>query len=397
VRRMVALLALVALLAVNLRWAEPYYDWDLLGYSGVAARIGGATPAEAHRRVYDLAYRNVPPEQYAWLVEGGEFQQAVAADPAAFEQQLPFYRLEPAYPLLILALDRLGVDPVHGSVWISRVAYLGIGVVAFVWLSGFLSPLAALATAWGAMSVQVALEAARLPTPDALSALVVLTALWLVFECQHFGRGMLVLLLSLLIRPDNLLWILGIAGWRALRVRRDRAVAALGALAGVAVSAALRIWSGSFGWRVSFHHSFVEPLPYPEQFVPSLGFSDYAWIYLRETHPANLPLFAALFALLGAWLLVSRARRFGWRDAGTALIACTGAYAVTHWLVFPNDDRLRLAAYLVVLILLVRTLAGAATRRMPGDAVRFSAPRSLRLTGLPRLEALLGRRAGPGA
>src|SRR5690606_24945270 len=187
VRRMVALLALVALLAVNLRWAEPYYDWDLLGYSGVAARIGGATPAEAHRRVYDLAYRNVPPEQYAWLVEGGEFQQAVAADPAAFEQQLPFYRLEPAYPLLILALDRLGVDPVHGSVWISRVAYLGIGVVAFVWLSGFLSPLAALATAWGAMSVQVALEAARLPTPDAFSALVVLTALWLVFECQHFG------------------------------------------------------------------------------------------------------------------------------------------------------------------------------------------------------------------
>ena len=73
------------------------------------------------------------------------------------------------------------------------------------------------------------------------------------------------------------------------------------------------------------------------------------------------------------------------------------AYAVTHWLVFPNDDRLRLAAYLVVLILLVRTLAGAATRRMPGDAVRLSAPRSLRLTGLPRLEALLGRRAGPGA
>ena len=396
-RRLVPALALLALLAVNLRWAEPYYNWDMLGYIGVAERLGGATPVEAHRRAYDLAYRFVPPEQYAWLVEGGAYQQVVAADPTAFEQQLPFYRVKPAYPLLILALDRLGVDPVRGSVWISRIAYLGIGVIAFIWLASFLSPFAALATAWGVMSVQVALEAAQLSTPDALSTLVVLTALWLAFECQHFGRGLLLLLLSLLIRPDNLLWLLAVAAWRALRVRRDRIAAGAGALAGVAVYAALSVWSGNLGWRVLFHHSLVELLPYPEQFVPSLDLGGYAWIYLRETHPANLPFFTALFVLLGAWLLVSRVRRFGWRDAGTALLACTGAYAVAHWFVFPNEDRLLLAAYLVVLILLVRTLAGSATRRMPGDAVRLTPPRSLRVTGLPRLEALLGRRAGPGA
>src|SRR5690606_25574303 len=177
VRRLVPALALLALLAVNLHWAEPYYNWDMLGYIGVAERLGGATAAEAHRRAYDLAYRHAPPAQYSWLVEGGPYQQAVAADPVAFEQQLPFYRVKPAYPLLILGLDRLGVDPVRGSVWISRVAYLGIGVVAFIWQIGFLSPLGALATTWGVMSVQVALEAAQLSTPDALSTLVVLTAL----------------------------------------------------------------------------------------------------------------------------------------------------------------------------------------------------------------------------
>lgn len=396
-RRLVPVLALLALLAVNLRWAEPYYNWDMLGYIGVAERLGGATPTEAHRRAYDLAYRIVPPEQYAWLVEGGAYQAAVAADPTAFEQQLPFYRVKPAYPLLILALDRLGVDPVRGSVWISRVAYLGIGIVAFMWLASFLSPLGALATAWGMMSVQVALEAAQLSTPDALSTLVVLTALWLVFERQRFGRGLLLLLLSLPIRPDNLLWLLAVAGWRALRVPHDRIAAGAGTLAGVATYAALTAWSGNLGWRVLFHHSFVELLPYPERFVPSLGLGGYAWIYLRETHPANLPFFAALFALLGAWLLVSRVSRYGWRDVGTALLACTGLYSLAHWAVFPNEDRLVLTAYLVVLILLVRTLAGSATRRMPGDAVRFTAPRSLRISGLPRLDALLGRRAGPGA
>src|SRR5690606_37830950 len=213
VRRLVSALALLALLAVNLRWAEPYYNWDMLGYIGVAERLGGATPAEAHRRAYDLAYRVAPPEQYAWLVEGGAYQQAVAADPAAFEQQLPFYRVKPAYPLLMLGLDRLGLDPARGSVWISRIAYLGIGVVAFVWLASFLSPFAALATAWGIMSVQVALDAAQLSTPDALSTVVVLTALWLVFERQNFGRGVLLLLLSLAIRPDNLLWLLAVAAW----------------------------------------------------------------------------------------------------------------------------------------------------------------------------------------
>lgn len=397
-RRLATVLVLLALLAANLRWAEPYYDRDTLGYVGAAYRIAGISPVEAHQRTYARAAEVVPPEQYAWLVEGDDLGQAVATDPAAFAQQLPFYSVKPAYPLLIRALDALGLEPIRASVWISRAAYAAIGIVVLLWLSRFLSPGAALVTAWAIMAVQVVLETGQLSTPDALSAAAVLAALCLVFEARRFGAGLLLLLLSIPIRPDNLLWLLIVAAYVALQDRGARVRAGVAAAAGAAACVGLFAWAGEPGWRVLFHHAFVEPLPYPAAHTPSLGLGGYARVYLRETHPANLPPFAALFALLGAWLLASRLRRFGRADPGAALLAAAGLFAATHWLLYPDEDRLLVAGYVVVLVVLVRTLvefaAGRAvrrTRRAP------AAPRALSTSRIPRLDALLGRtRVRPG-
>ncbi|HEY8470266.1 MAG TPA: hypothetical protein VIL18_11520 [Longimicrobiales bacterium] len=396
-RRLATVFALLALLAANLRWAEPYYNWDMLGYVGAAHRLAGASPVEAHRWTFDRAAEVVPPEQYAWLVEGSELGQTVAADPAAFTQQLPFYSVKPAYPLLIRALDALGLEPILASVWISRAAYAAIGLVILLWLWRFLSLGAALATAWAIMAVQVVLETGQLSTPDALSAVVVLSALCLVFEAHRFGTGLFLLLLSIAIRPDNLLWLMIVAGYVALQDRGARARAGVAAAAGVAAFVALFAWAGEPGWRALFHHAFVEPLPYPAAHAPSLGLGGYARVYLRETHPANLPPFVVLFALLGAWLLVSRLRRFGRGDPGVALLAAVGCFAAVHWLLYPDEDRLLVTGYLVVLVMLVRTLAEFAAGRAIRRTRRGPTPRALPIGRIPRLEALLGRtRVRPG-
>lgn len=396
-RRLATVFALLALLAANLRWAEPYYNWDMLGYVGAAHRLAGASPVEAHWRTFDRAAELVPPEQYAWLVEGSELGQIIAADPAAFAQQLPFYSVKPAYPLLIRALDALGLEPILASVWISRAAYAAVGLVILLWLWRFLWPGAALATAWAIMAVQVVLETGQLSTPDALSAVVVLTALCLVFEARRFRTGLFLLLLSIPIRPDNLLWLVIVAGCIALQDRDARMSAGVAAAAGVAAFVALFAWAGEPGWRALFHHAFVEPLPYPAAHTPSLGLSGYARVYLRETHPANLPPFVVLFALLGAWLLASRLRRFGRGDPGVALLAAVGCFAAAHWLLYPDEDRLLVTGYLVVLVMLVRTLAEFAAGRALRRTRRSPTPRALPISRIPRLEALLGRtRVRPG-
>lgn len=207
------------------------------------------------------------------------------------------------------------------------------------------------------MGLPFVLDLARLSTPDALSTLVVLVALWLVFDRHRFRAGCALLLLAVPVRPDNLLWVVVVAAYGALRRPQDRRAAA------VFVGAALVTYfvqaeaSGNLGWMTLFHHSFVERLAYPAAVEPSLSLPDYAWVYLRETHPFNLPRFFLLFALLGAWLLAARVRRYGWSDAGAALLVTVGAFAAMHWLVFPGEDRFLVAGYLVLLIELVRSLA----------------------------------------
>jgi hypothetical protein len=100
----------------------------------------------------------------------------------------------------------------------------------------------------------------------------------------------------------------------------------------------------------------MERIPYPDSFEPTLSPLGYLRVYLRETHPANLPAFVMLFGLLSGWLVVARVRELGWADRHVQLMLVVGAFAAMHWLLYPDDDRFFVAAYLVILIVLVRQL-----------------------------------------
>jgi hypothetical protein len=159
----------------------------------------------------------------------------------------------------------------------------------------------------------------------------------------------------MLARPDNLLWLLVIAGYGVLRLRRRWAAAAFGG-AGLLLYFALSSGSRNLGWRTLFHHSFIERLPYPESFTPSLSLWGYFSVYLRQGHPINLPSILVLIALIGGCVFAFRWRRFGSGDDGVALLTVSGVFTALHWAVYPGEDRFLAAVYLGVLILLVRTL-----------------------------------------
>ncbi len=356
-RLVVQTVVLLAILGIFVHWARPYYNWDMLPYIGVAYRLGGASVEEAHMRTYAVSEAAAPAREHRWNTQGGAYRRTVTRDPAAFGQQLPFYSVKPAYPALMLALMRTGLNGVDASVWISRAAYLGIGVILLLWLASFLAPIPAVATTAGVMGLPFVLDLARLSTPDALSTLLVLPALWLVFDQRRLRAGTALLVLSVPVRPDNLLWVVVVAAYGALRRREDRKAAV--AFVGVATLAYLiqAQASGNLGWVTLFHHSFVERLAHPATLEPSLSLPGYLWIYLRETHPVSLPRFILLFALLGVWLFVARVRRHGRSDDGAALVAAFGVFAALHWLVYPGEDRFLVAGYLATLVVLVRTLA----------------------------------------
>ncbi|MEX1181810.1 MAG: hypothetical protein WEF86_01145 [Gemmatimonadota bacterium] len=353
--RIAQLGVLLALLAANLYWSRPHYNWDMVAYIGVAFRFAGASDEVAHERTYRALRQSVPAEDYELLTQADAYRRTVAADYRAFAQQLPFYSVKPIYPLKIALLTQTGVDPVRASVIVSGAAYLLIGAILFLWLSSFLRGFTIVAVTWVIMSLPFMLDLARGSTPDAMSTAVVLTALWLLMEKEWLWPALALLVVSIGVRPDNLLWVFAIAGYAAVRLRNVR-VAALFSAAGTAVYLLLASWSDNAGWRTLFHHSFVERLAFPQDFEPVLTVPGYVWIYLRESHPVNLPTFLLLMLLIAACIFVGLLRRHGRGDARVVLLAAMGGFAVLHWLVYPGEDRFMAAAYAAVLVLLVRAL-----------------------------------------
>ena len=111
--RVLGLVLLAVFLAGNLALARPFHNWDTIGYIGVAYRMQGLSGDELHATVFREARAHLPEEDYVRNTTNDAYREAVLADPASLEQQVPFYAVKPMYPALMSALMSLGVNPVQ--------------------------------------------------------------------------------------------------------------------------------------------------------------------------------------------------------------------------------------------------------------------------------------------
>lgn len=351
-------------LAVTVSVAPPHYNWDVLGYAGVARTFLGADPAAAHRLVYDDARRILPEERYRLVTEGDAYRRQTASDPEAFRQQLPLYAVKPAYPAGMALLTAAGMDPIGASVLISRIGYVAVGAVTMLWLAHLLPIAAAAALALLVAWLPFVVDLGRLSTPDGVSAAVVLSALLALYRSRESLAGAL-FVASVFVRPDNVLWLPALALYRTLAgVGSARGSAAWLAL-GVAAFLAVTRLSGHYGWAVTFYVSFVDRLPYPADAVTA-SLPEILSVYLRRSHPANLPAHFLLISGIGAAALRATVRRTGVRSREAALLAMGLAVPVLHWLAYPSEQRFFVAAYILVLLGAVATVVDGAVR--PGSA-----------------------------
>jgi hypothetical protein len=341
------------LLVLNVLAVRPYCNWDTIAYIATVHAWDGGSAADVHERTYAEAAVGCP--SLAAPRSGSAYQDAVAASPEALAQQLPFYTIKPTYPALVRILSAVGVQSVRATQLIALVGYIGVGVLVMLWLRSFFRPLAAALVGWLVMSLSFALDLARLATPDGLSTAVVLAALYFLFIRRRAVPGLGLLVGSIAIRPDNLFWLAAVCAYVVIMQPARRVHAMAAAVLGLGFYFGLVTWSGAYGWKTQFHHTFVERLVFPATFQPSLGLGDYVWIYLRETHPANQPLFVGLLVLLGACAAAHRLRKGVGSDPWTHLLLLTAVYMAARWLFWPEDDRLFAAAYLVIVLIAVRT------------------------------------------
>ena len=198
----------IVLIGVTLlAYFSPYYDWDLVAYIGSTIALHQQDSRAIQAQAYAALQRELPQDDYTDIVRGSDFRRDVAQNADHFRQQLPFYQIRPLYIWSIGALHASGFGFVVSTRILSSAAILAIGVLLFFWMRRYATAtLAAIATLL-LLITPVIFTSARTGSPDALSALIVLIGAFEIVERDRLAYGAMFLLVSLLLRTDNAIFV----------------------------------------------------------------------------------------------------------------------------------------------------------------------------------------------
>ena len=344
----VACMFVLGVVYLQLQRHEPFYNWDIIPYIGIAQVWSGKDLNEAHAATFALVEQEVSPSRYADLVGRNDYRQGVFDNPDYFHKQFPFYSVKPAYPILLLLLDKLGVDMVSASVGISRACYVLTGLLLLAWTWRYMPPLPAAMIAAALLSTSIVLQLALFSTPDALSVLVMLLGIFLLAELRMEPAAWTLLVVAVLIRPDNVALISVFAAWALIFSDLGRKTVGVALLSSVGIYLLVNFLSGNYGWAIHFFHSIYGGVLDPAARDVHLTLQQYMGIYGALTRPHYAP-FTWLFLALNLLLLIRCVQKCGIGNIWTGLLASNLVYVVLHWIAHPIEkDRTLVLAFLLV-------------------------------------------------
>jgi hypothetical protein len=200
----ISLSLLFALLLITLHlYRTPSYSMDLIGYMGNALLCRTQNVKELHQ----LVYREVSTWPNAKQVMG----EVSSADPsrthpAGLACKIPVtspkfppcFAIRPLYNDALYVLSPLGLS--RGALLMSVVSYLFLGWLLFAWTGNALCSLAV-------MLAPPIVLVGRTTASDAPSILCALAALYLIFKADRLFPGLLLLLVSVFVRTDNVMLV----------------------------------------------------------------------------------------------------------------------------------------------------------------------------------------------
>ncbi len=175
------------------------FDIDLLGYAGSVALSETRDIVGAHHLVYR---EPLTPHLRGLDADGkadAEVKQAIdlrrrAADPYYAAMFLPYFAIKPLYVMTLEAVHKVGFSVIDSSRAVSALFYFGIAVMLWTYTRSWLSLLI--------LVLPEIMLLGQANEPDGMSCFFLLLGLWLVF-LKRRDLGLLVLMLSIWVRPEN--------------------------------------------------------------------------------------------------------------------------------------------------------------------------------------------------
>jgi hypothetical protein len=292
-------------------------DIDFLSFAGNAALAETPDLEKAHALVYT---ERLTPHLKGTDADDTQAKslRRRASDTYYWALYLPYFSVKPLYLNALEGVHQAGANLVDSARIVSALSFFLIA--GMVWLYTR-SPLAILVlllpevTSLGALS-----------EPDGLSTALLLAGLWLAF-LKRVDLGVLPLITSVWVRPDNAILCLLVLAWLWHSNRLNWLNAA--ALGLLVVGSEGFISHFGYGWKALYFHTFLGGSPdEPAHFAAT----DYlhaagrgAWDVLHSTVPISVLLWATSLVCV---------RERGFRD----VLCLAGLFSLVRFVMYPNYE-----------------------------------------------------------
>ncbi len=344
-------ISLVVLLAISIIivMQPSRLNWDMIPYMGIAKTYEIDDYLKVQKSVYEELETELSDADYSRLREGSGYHVYVAENKEYFRQQLPFYSVKPLFPFLIFAgeklttISALKIGSMLPKVFLVLVVWLG-----FFWLSQYSGMLIALAGATVFSLHPATLYYAGWFTPDSMAFFFMFLSCYFLFERRNYKATTAILFLLLLCRPDSIIFAGLIVLYMLIQFPQKRLFVSVSLLFLLAQYFTQSTLSGNYGWKILFHHSFVDTLLAPEDFTPTLSLTEYIQIYIDQFIRQDT-LLLIWWGISGSVLAVFTVIKLGWKHPLFALLIINLTYMSSHWVIFPSQkERLLFSSYFMV-------------------------------------------------
>lgn len=218
---------------------------------------------------------------------------------------------------------------------ISSLSFFGLGLLLFFWAGRYVKSWSVIIGVLLLLITPVIFTAARTGSPDVISALSVVFGSYLVIERKQSVFGCVLLLLSLCLRTDNVVFVLLLLVWiGATRSGRTRML-----VAGFAVMSVITVFSinrieHSYPWSTLMLNT-ENPIVNPADVKPTFGVNGYLTAASEMVNEASQSS-VMVFPFLAALALLSRKLTAQWIGLIIVILASWAAHVV----LFPHiEDR----------------------------------------------------------
>lgn len=342
---------------------KPAYNWDMLPYMGVVISYSNVDMKAVHEQVYAIAREQVPPVYYQRMVDpANAYRSAVAQNPATFGAQFPFYIVKPLYTRIAWLLYQSGVSLINCTVWPSVASWWGCSLLLFGWIKKCTQTFFAFIASMLVMLSPPLLTVASLSTPDALSGLLLFTAIYLLAEHKSIVYAMLFFLMAVFARIDNIIALFCCLPAVLVinkRYTTKRSIQII-SMAVISLLACFLIsWPAtSYGWSAGYYPSIAKHLNINYTAGALFDIGDYLALAKAQLTTGLYFSFIAFFLFLSAVILYSsRKLRLNMLSTEQLLVITFIAIVVIRFILQPViADRLYIPWYLCTAVFLVKKI-----------------------------------------